>query len=108
MELIQVLIVLFALFAFSRVIIRVKKKDITKGEFIFWTLVWILVIFVALLPNLSIYLAKIFGVERGTDVFVYLGLVLLFYLVFRMYVKMEKTEQGLTKVVREISFRKKK
>jgi hypothetical protein len=107
MELIQILIVLFGLFAFSRVIIRFKKKDIAQGEFIFWTLIWLLVILVALLPNLSFHLAKWFGVDRGTDVFVYLGLALLFYMVFRLYVKLEKAEQGLTKVVREVSFEKK-
>lgn len=106
MELIQWIIIIFALFAFSRVIIRFHKRDIARGEFIFWNFVWLAVIIVAFLPNLSLQFANIFGVQRGTDFFSYIGLVILFYLVFRIYVKQEKIERDITKIVRGMSFRK--
>ena len=51
-------------------------------------------------PDLTSSLAKLFGVGRGADVVVYLALVGLFFMVFRLMVKIEKLEREITKVVR--------
>ena len=48
-------------------------------------------------------LSSILGIARGADLIVYVSVVLLFYLIFRLYVKMEKIEQDVTKVVRKIA-----
>ena len=51
--------------------------------------------------------ANILGVGRGVDAVIYLALILLFYMQFKNYVKMEKIEQDVSKVVKEIALRKK-
>lgn len=107
MEIIQILIVLFALFAYSRVVARTKDKKVNQKEFLFWSIVWIGIIIVALIPGISGLFADFFGIGRGADFIVYIGVIVLFYLMFRLYVKAEKTEKDITKLVREIALNKK-
>lgn len=105
-EPIQIVIIVFALFAWSRAYLRFKDEKITSKEFIFWSLVWIVGIIIVMLPNTTFYLASLFGIKRGVDLIIYVSIVLLFYLVFRLYVKIETIEQDITKVVREIAISK--
>ena len=107
MGFIQILIILFALFAFSRVVLRARDRAITRNEFVFWSLVWCSVIFTAMIPGIASFFANLLGVQRGTDVFIYIGLVALFYLIFRLYVVLESNEKKLTNLVREIALNKK-
>ncbi|MFZ5390886.1 MAG: DUF2304 family protein, partial [Patescibacteria group bacterium] len=40
---------------------------------------------------------------RGSDLVVYLAVLILFYLVFKMVVRLEKIEQQLTMIVRSLA-----
>ncbi len=102
---IQVLIVLFVLFAWSRAFLRLRGKDISIGEFSFWSLIWVAVLMVALFPNLLSAVSKIAGIDRGMDLAVYVSILLLFYLIFRMYVGLDTQKNEITKLVREIAIR---
>lgn len=108
MEVIQIIAILFAIFAFSRVVLRLRDKSLTSKEFFFWGILWILLVLVAIAPSISIYIAKFLGITSGTGLLVYISIMLIFYLIFRIYVKMENLEQDMTKIVREISIKKKK
>ena len=101
----QVLIILFALFAFTRVILRLKKQEIRIGEFVFWSLLWIAVIFVALFPDTVSTAAEYVGLWKGLGPVIYGSIIVLFYLVFRLYVKFDNMEQKMSKVVREVSIK---
>ncbi len=102
--LLQVLVVLFALFAFSRALLRFKDKEITWKEFLFWVVVWVGVIVLAIVPDISSSLSNLLGIGRGVDLIIYTSIIALFYLIFRLYVKLEVIEQNITKITREIAF----
>jgi hypothetical protein len=103
MEIIQFLIVIFALFALSRAVLRFKDNKLTIKELAFWILVWIGVIIVSFLPSITGLLSSFLGIGRGIDVMVYVSIIVLFYLIFRLYVKAESLEKELTFVVRKLS-----
>jgi len=103
MTVIQILIVVFALFAISRTIWQFKKGALTIAWLLFWILFWLAAGTVALLPQTTDTVARLVGVGRGADAVIYLSLIALFYLVFRTYVKIEKTEHEITKLVRKLS-----
>jgi len=107
-SIIQILALVFSLFALSRVILRAKDKKITSGELIFWLSIWITLIIVVILPSIISKLALILGISRGTDVIIYGSVGVLFYLIFRLYVKLEETEREITTLVRENALEKKK
>lgn len=105
--LIQVLALAFAIFAVSRAVLRARDKKISIAELVFWITVWLALILVVMFPYLTNYLARVMGIGRGIDVVVYLSIGLLFYLIFRLYVKIEETQKSITLLVREIAIYKK-
>ena len=92
--------ILFALFALSRVVLRFKDKNISLTELVFWCIIWGSVIGVALFPEIFVTLSRVLGIGRGVDTLLYFGMILLFYLLFRLYVKVETQQKDITKLVR--------
>ncbi len=105
MLVIQILLVVFAWFAIFKTIQRFRASEVGRGVLASWILFWLLVIIVALLPDTASALAKLFGVGRGADLVVYLALALLFYLLFRFNIKLEKISREITTLTRELSLR---
>jgi len=101
----QIIAILFALFAWSRALLRLKDRKISGLEFGFWTVVWAGVIATMLLPKTAEFIALSLGVERPVDLAVFVSILLLFYLVFRLYVKLEQQGQEMTKIARSIAIR---
>ena len=84
-----------------KTIFRLKEGILTIKESIIWIVFWIAAAIIIAIPNTTGVLAKTLGVGRGVDVIIYLSVVLIFYLLFKIKVKMEKIEQEITKIVRE-------
>lgn len=99
----QIIGIVFAVFALSRAVLRYKDHSIKTNELIFWALIWGGVICVAVFPGIFVTLSKFLGIGRGVDTLVYTGMIILFYLLFRMYVKVESQQKEMTKLVREIA-----
>lgn len=101
--LIQALLVLFLLFAVSRVLMQVRSGNLTAGSFIFWSSLFFVAIIGVLTPELTGKVARLLGIGRGADVIIYVSIVLLFYLVFRLSIVIEDLRHEITKLVREIA-----
>ena len=99
-NILQLFVVLFVLFAISRAFLRLRDRQISLAEFLFWNSVWAAALIVIFVPQVTTAIARIFGIGRGIDIAVYLSIILLFYLVFRIYVKLDQLEQDTTKLVR--------
>jgi len=105
-SIIRIVAVVFGIFALSRAFLRFRGKEIGISEFFFWSVTWLLLLLLAVFPQYTPIVSKQLGIERGVDVFVYGGVMLLFYLVFRIYVRLEKMDQGITRLVQEIAKKK--
>lgn len=103
---IQILILLFALFAISRAAKQFRTGALTIAWLIFWVCFWIAVGAVTFAPQTTDALARFAGVGRGADMVVYLSLVGLFFLVFRLFIKIEDVEQEITQLVRKDAIEK--
>ncbi|HPA25821.1 MAG TPA: DUF2304 domain-containing protein [bacterium] len=99
--LIQILITLFSLFALSKVLKKFKKQTLKKSEFGLWFVFWILTAVLVWLPGSLTKIANFLGIGRGADLIFYASLILIFYLIFRIYLKLEKIEKHITKIVRK-------
>src|SRR3989344_5327219 len=103
----QALITLFIIFAISRVVLRFKEGKISLVALIGWFLLWSWVELVIWIPGITTDIANILGIGRGADLIIYSSIVVLFYLIFRMYVKLEDTEREITELVRKIALNEK-
>ena len=105
MEFIQIAGVVFALFAISRGYLKFRKKRLSLQGYLAWSILWLAVIVIAVLPSSTGFLAGWLGIGRGIDVVVYLSIILLYYLIFRVYLKMEELRKDITTLVREIAYK---
>ncbi|MBI4140863.1 DUF2304 family protein [Candidatus Woesearchaeota archaeon] len=100
---IQILIIIFATFALSRTYLRLHDNKITKGEFVLWTFVWTSVVIVAFIPQVIVTLSDFFGLGRGMDLAILTSTILLLYLIFKAYVRIEMIEQDITELTRKLA-----
>ena len=103
MTLIQILIVVFSLFAMMRTFRQFKKGKLTLAFLFAWLLFWLAVGTVVLLPKTTDILARFVGVGRGVDAIMYVSILGLFYAVFRLIVRIEEVEREITKLVRRLA-----
>ncbi len=106
--LLQILITIFAAFAISRSYLRFRKNTESLWEFALWIVIWTSIAVVVWFPSVTVIPKKILGVGRGIDALVYISIVFLFYSVYRIYAKIEKTEQDVTKLTREMALKGRK
>lgn len=105
MHAIQIVLTCFAVFAISRVLIRYRRGGLRMLHLGLWLLFWAGVIVVALRPETTNLFANWLGVGRGVDTAMYLALLMIFYLLFRSFGKIEDLDRQLTRVVRANALR---
>ncbi|MFH0853303.1 MAG: DUF2304 family protein [bacterium] len=102
---IQIIVVIFALFAISRAIYRFRSKQISLREVFLWIIIWLIGTLVVLLPSTTDYLARLLGVGRGVDAIIYLSIIGIVYALFRVFVKLEHIEHEITTIVRKAALK---
>jgi hypothetical protein len=105
MQAIQIVLTCFSVFAVSRVLIRYRRGGMRALHLVLWLIFWTAVIVVSVHPDTTNRLANVLGVGRGVDTAMYLSLLLIFYLLFRSFAKIEDMDRQLTRVVRANALR---
>lgn len=100
---IQVLILLFCVFSLIATWRRSSEGKITRLAAATWSSLWVAVGVAALQPEVTTLLAKWVGVGRGVDLVIYLALLGIFFLLFRLYTRLEETEREITRLVRTLA-----
>ena len=70
---------------------------------VLWTLFWIVVAIFSLFPNSSNQFAKLVGITRGLDFIIILVFIVLFYTVLRLYFIIDKLQNDLNTVVKQVA-----
>lgn len=83
--------------------IRFREGKSSLGMLIFWLVIWISIIMVSIYPSSTTFFANIFGIGRGLDLILILGLIGCYYLIFKIYTMIEQVESEITDLVREIA-----
>ncbi|MFH0857870.1 MAG: DUF2304 domain-containing protein [Candidatus Magasanikbacteria bacterium] len=99
----QILFGIFALFAIISVLQKWKKQMISLSGSFFWILFWLGSMTVVLWPEIVQFFADTLAIGRGSDLVLYVAVAMLFYLGFRLHVKIEGVNKELTKVARRLA-----
>lgn len=105
MTITQVFLIIFLLFALSRVIVRFKSSEITVPGLIFWSGIFGVAIIAVAFPQLTSSVANAAGIGRGADAVVYISIALIFYLVFRLYVYIQDVRREISDMVGKLAIR---
>lgn len=103
----QIIISLFVIIVVYRLIAKYREGIIKTSELIGWLAIWLIVAVVFWLPGTTSYLALFFGIGRGVDLAIYIAVLIIFYLIFRLYLKLDKQQSELTKIVRHLALNEK-
>lgn len=68
-----------------------------------WSLVWIGGAVVTLRPDFTRVVANLFGIGRGADLVLYVGLILTAIGFFVVYVRIRRLRQNVTQLTRELA-----
>ena len=102
----KVLSLVLAAIAISKSYVDFRAKAESAQMFVFWIFTWTLIVVVALFPFIIDVLITTFGGgTTGLGTFFGMALVFLFFIVYRMYVKLERMDQRLTKAIQELALR---
>lgn len=102
---IQAVISIFIIFILSRVIMRYRDGSIGVIGLAGWSIFWVALEALVLHPQASDTVARLLGVGRGVDAVLYIAMLLLFYTVFRIGIKVEFIEREITRIVRQLALR---
>ncbi len=103
MILLQYLIIIFAAFLIARTLVSFQYHKLDLKKTIFWTIAWIILLIIGILPEVMGVPAAILGIGRSVDVFVYVSIIVLFYIVFLLYNRTENQRGRITKLTRIIA-----
>ena len=100
----QILALILVIFFLTKIVWQYRHKEIQKNEFTFWLLFWLLAaIVIILLKQIDQVVANLGFSGSGIQVVFYLGVVLLFYLLGRLRLRLAKMDQNISKLVTKLA-----
>ena len=98
---------IFGLIVISKTLTDFKQKKENWQMFLFWLVVWITVVIVALNPILISRFIDRFG-NKSTTIgqIAGIGFIFLLYIIYRVYLKANRIEKQISLVVRKIALEK--
>ena len=101
----QIFSILLAAIAISKSYVDFRARVESLQMFIFWIFTWAMIVLVALFPSIvDILLSFGFG-RSGLGTFFGMALVFLFFVVYRLYVKVERMNQKVTKTIQDLALK---
>lgn len=100
MTLYQLAIVGFSAFMLLSALSRVSRKKQSWREFIVWLLFWGSFAFLGLYPSTLDKIARVIGLADGVRALYIVSILLLFFFIFQILIRLEKQEGELTRFVR--------
>lgn len=101
----QIIFISFSLFAILSVWQKAKQGFLGKKGKIFWLIFWGLSVVVVIWPDSVQKIADYLGIGRGADLVVYCAIVVIFFVLFKLNIKIEGMKKDLTKIVRKDSLK---
>jgi hypothetical protein len=101
----QFVLLSLAVLIIGTVIRRYRQKRITTFAFLLWFILWSGAAIVILFPKTTVVVARLLGIGRGADLVLYLSVILILFLIFRVYVRLEQFDSEMTQIVRDLALR---
>lgn len=91
----------------SRLSLRYRRERISLRRLLVWSLPWLGLGIVMLLPNLADEIARLLGLETATgiDLMAYVAVGVAFYLLFRIFVRLDQVERDMTALTRQLALK---
>lgn len=96
------------IFIICKTLISYKKQELSKPFTLLWIICWLLILVLIFYPNFLSNIARILGIGRGVDLAIYLSVITIFYLLYKIFVRFNEIEKQITQIIREIAIKNKR
>ena len=100
---IQYIATIIIAFILIQLLLKFKEDKLAWLKILLWVIFWGAALFIVWFPEIIAEIAQISGVGRGVDVIIYISIIFLFYLLFNQNSKIDKLNEQITKLTREIA-----
>lgn len=97
----QILFTCFVFLAITQTVLTGKRVGMSVRGRTMWALLWAVALLIVWEPSTTDSLATQLGIGRGVDVILYSAITFLFFLIFKLHIKLSQIESQITKVVRD-------
>lgn len=105
----QIIALVIILFFISKLIQQKKRQAISQNELTLWLIFWsVAALAVILIKQLDTWLIFLGFSGSGINFLIYLSVLVLFYLLLRLRLRLAKLDANLTELVRQITLNNKK
>ncbi|MEE3324064.1 MAG: DUF2304 domain-containing protein [Methanosphaera sp.] len=101
----QIILLLLSILGIALGIYRYRNESFSNSVFALWTFVWIIIIIVTLFPTITTHFANLFGIGRGLDSVYIVSILFLFYIVFKLYNKIEQQKKRINELVSQLTLK---
>jgi hypothetical protein len=101
----QIFSLVLALIVISKSYVDLRSRRESLPMFVLWTLTWAVIVAVALSPSLIDILLRGSPAGAGIGRILGMGVVFEFFLLYRVYTRVERLEQKITTLVQEVALR---
>ncbi|MBT3303924.1 DUF2304 domain-containing protein [Candidatus Woesearchaeota archaeon] len=102
---IQIIGVLFGAVLLYLSFVNFKKKEFRSGEFVLWTIFWLVFIFLIIFPNILDKITRTLSIVRTLDFLTIIGFLFLILLGFQNYRLVKKNNKKVEEIVRKIALK---
>lgn len=102
----QVIFSVLVVYFIWRVLSKKNSGVLKTSELFGWLVIWLLVLLALWWPGTLSTVATFLGIGRGVDLAIYLAIVLQFFLIFRLFVKVDRQQQEITVLTRNVAISK--
>lgn len=97
----QIILTSIIVFIIYRTVLTYKKGNLTKIFTFIWLSFWLIILFFLFKQQLLSQIAHSLGISRGVDLALYLSIIIIFYLIFRIFASLEELNQKFTQLIRK-------
>ena len=100
---VQILGIGFGLFMAYLFFLHYKRHDITRLEWMGWTGLWLLFIFITLRPHSLDFLKETFRFSRTLDLFLFVGVIFIVFMTLYLYLHTRHNSSRVDRLVRRLA-----
>ncbi len=99
----QIILTFIAVLGLERILGRLRARQMGLAIVAIWTIGTVIFLIFVWRPDLSTRFSQLIGIGRGVDAAVYISVAILFYATLRIFLRLERQENLITRLVSEIA-----
>ncbi len=107
MNLFQFVFLLFISWSLYKVIIKIRIGQLSIRESLFWISAWVFGGIVISYPGISVKISDLFGISRGVDLVIYSSIIFLYYISYKIYLKIDSLQRKIKELSTKIAIKEK-